>query len=147
MAGAGYLVVGLLSILPSLLLAAYVVQHPRFRKGMPRREWLLCWVCMLSAFFFPLTCGSVGSHKRRLTLYEEETGRRLQDAGGGAAAWDYGFWILQLHLLVLVVCFVAFQNCSAGSAGGTGQPRQAGAAGKRAADLGGVRQRARPAGS
>ncbi|CAK9054434.1 Vesicle transport protein [Durusdinium trenchii] len=71
MAGHGYLAVGLLALLPSICLAAYVGLSRVFRQGMPRKEAALCWTAMVLSLSFPLTCGYVGRHKRWSTLVME----------------------------------------------------------------------------
>mmetsp|Transcript_74397 Transcript_74397/g.168538 ORF Transcript_74397/g.168538 Transcript_74397/m.168538 type:complete len:139 (-) Transcript_74397:76-492(-) len=115
MAGIGYLVMGMLSILPTLVVAAYVVQHPRFRKGMPTREWVLCWACVLSAFFFPLTCGMVGANKRRRTIIDME---HLE-------TFDWGFFVVQFHMMIAVFCFALFQQLGSSGANATKAPGSA----------------------
>eukprot|EP00439_Symbiodinium_sp_Y106_P058369 s489_g8.t1 len=71
MAGHGYLAAGLLSLLPGVMLAAYVGTSKVFRKGMSPSEAWLCWSAMLASISMPLTCGFVGRHKRRSSLLAE----------------------------------------------------------------------------
>jgi len=116
MAGHGYLVMGLLSILPMTILGAWVVQQPGFRKGMPRSDLVVCWMCLLSTFFFPVTCGLVGSHKRQQTIIAdmaEADKYAIQSALGlhnPLSAQDWGFILLQLHMLWITISFVMFRR-------------------------------------
>mmetsp|Transcript_69267 Transcript_69267/g.136898 ORF Transcript_69267/g.136898 Transcript_69267/m.136898 type:complete len:173 (-) Transcript_69267:179-697(-) len=116
MAGHGYLVMGLLSILPMMTLGAWVVQQPGFRKGMPQSDLAVCWMCLLSTFFFPVTCGLVGSHKRQQSIVAEiaEADQKAIQSSVGLhnpmSARDWGFILLQLHLLWITISFVLFRR-------------------------------------
>ncbi|CAK9073401.1 unnamed protein product [Durusdinium trenchii] len=93
MAGHGYLAVGLLALLPSICLAAYVGLSRVFRQGMPRKEAALCWTAMVLSLSFPLTCGYVGRHKRWSTLVMEIEESLVDEFGR-----DWGFRLVQLHM-------------------------------------------------
>eukprot|EP00434_Breviolum_minutum_P044067 symbB.v1.2.039320.t1/scaffold6484.1/size17730/1 len=93
MAGHGYLAVGLLALLPSICLAAYVGLSKVFRKGMRNGEAALCWAAVVIALTFPFTCGYVGRHKRWSTLVME-----IEDSLVDEFGRDWGFRLLQLHM-------------------------------------------------
>mmetsp|Transcript_98288 Transcript_98288/g.184802 ORF Transcript_98288/g.184802 Transcript_98288/m.184802 type:complete len:217 (+) Transcript_98288:119-769(+) len=115
MAGHGYLAIGLLALLPSVMLVAYVVLHPRMRKGMPRSDAIISGTCILSAFLFPFSVGFVGRHKRVNTLYYAQ----LALIPGYRPSWDYGFWIVQLHMFWIFVSFAVWHR--SGIAGDVGK--------------------------
>eukprot|EP00931_Biecheleriopsis_adriatica_P083503 TRINITY_DN57089_c0_g1_i1.p1 TRINITY_DN57089_c0_g1~~TRINITY_DN57089_c0_g1_i1.p1 ORF type:complete len:139 (+),score=26.98 TRINITY_DN57089_c0_g1_i1:22-438(+) len=105
MAGHGYIAMGLLSLLPGICLAAYVLLNDSFRKDMPRGEAVLCWSCVVASATFPFTLGAVGKHKRRNSILQAleapvNVGNELLDS-----SWDYGFFLVQLHMLWIVVSF------------------------------------------
>merc|ERR1719277_2081144 len=87
--------------------------HPRFRVGMPKKEALLCWACMISAFLFPMTLGFVGRHKRQRSFAEEldEAVDEMQTTlRRGLTSWDYGFLLVQLHMLCIFLLFWIFKR-------------------------------------
>mmetsp|Transcript_100626 Transcript_100626/g.259845 ORF Transcript_100626/g.259845 Transcript_100626/m.259845 type:complete len:168 (+) Transcript_100626:95-598(+) len=112
MAGHGYLVAGLFALLPSLAMVAYIIQHPRFRQDMSKRDAVTCWACMLSAFTFPITCGFTGQHKRQLTLLLENPAKLVSEP-----YWllDRYFVIAQMHMFWILVSFLLWQQLDEGT--------------------------------
>lgn len=111
MAGHGYLALGLISLLPAAVFVAAVAQDGRFRRGMPPVHARRCWMCMLSVFTFPLTCGFVGQHKRQMTLLVDEVA--LLEGAVFSAHWDRYFLLFQLHLAWIVVSYVLWRQIEA----------------------------------
>lgn len=107
MAGHGYLAFGMISILPAMVLVAYVAQNPRFRPGISRQALAMCWVCMLFAFTFPLTCGFVGRHKRQQSVFDAVGMMIREDLAG---AWDWGWMSVQLHLACIFLSFLGWRR-------------------------------------
>eukprot|EP00928_Gymnodinium_smaydae_P075768 TRINITY_DN58786_c0_g1_i1.p3 TRINITY_DN58786_c0_g1~~TRINITY_DN58786_c0_g1_i1.p3 ORF type:complete len:192 (-),score=34.76 TRINITY_DN58786_c0_g1_i1:222-797(-) len=112
MAGNGYIAFGFLSLFPAILVVAYIVLHPRFHKGMPRREAWLCAICMVVVFAFPLVCGFVGRHKRQrdFEMAALRAAQRLEEVAEEAIAWDGGFIVVQLHMAALAGCFMLWRH-------------------------------------
>eukprot|EP00933_Yihiella_yeosuensis_P084974 TRINITY_DN9974_c0_g1_i2.p1 TRINITY_DN9974_c0_g1~~TRINITY_DN9974_c0_g1_i2.p1 ORF type:complete len:141 (-),score=19.83 TRINITY_DN9974_c0_g1_i2:49-438(-) len=119
MAGHGYIAIGLLSLLPGLVLAAYVGLSQRFRKGMPRWEAALCWSCMLAVLTFPVTCGTIGKHKRRTTIEKIIEAPLVQiekQAESLVDGMDMGWILVQIHLFWIVLSFFIWHRSGGGAA-------------------------------
>lgn len=95
---------------------------------------VICWSCLISAFTFPIFLGFVGRSKRIQAVLDANLSQveKLAVDAAANATWDYGFWIIQLHMCWMVGSLIMWNHYEiAGSTGATLE-KKAGAAGKAA---------------